>query len=237
MYDWAHVYVNDGLADVELGQCMKHLQGARAHSTFAELGQYIDRFTLPKSSPSVTRLFTASANKNNLRKGGFTCSAGEFLTLTPIALRYFERVAMQRGECMAQVASMVAVLKVVVLLTSIKTGTVSAEALTEAIKTHLVLYKAAYGDAEIRPKHHFALHLGPMLARFPFLLSTFVNERRHRVVKRYTRDRRTLQSFDLGTIEDIRYHYARTISRAKHMPMSNTKIIEYIHTYKHMKKI
>ena len=211
MFDWAHVYVNDGLADVELGQCMKALQGARAQSTFDELGHYVARFTLPKSAPSLARLFTASANKNNLRKGGFTCSASEFLTLTPIALRYFERVAMHRPECSPEVASMVVVLKVVVLLASVKTCTVSAEALTEAIKTHLVLYKAAYGDAGIRPKHHFALHLGPMLARFPFLLSTVVNERRHRVVKRYTRDRRNLQSFDLSTIEDISYHCDRII--------------------------
>ena len=101
MFVLGHAYVNGSLTDQELGQCMKHLQGARAHSTFAELGQYIDRFTLPKSSPSVTRLFTASANKNNLRKGGFTCSAGEFLTLAPIALRYFERVAMHMGRVLA----------------------------------------------------------------------------------------------------------------------------------------
>ena len=50
------------------------------------------------------------------------------------------------------------------------------------------------------------LHLGPMLARLPFMLATFVNERKHRVVKKYTRDRRSLQSFDLGAIEEITCH-------------------------------
>ena len=92
------------------------------------------------------------------------------------------------------------------MLIKLKTCTVSAGSLAEAINTQLGFYKAAYGDAGIRPKHHQALHLGPMLARCPFMLSTFVNERRHRAVKKYTRDRRTLKSFDLGTIEEIACH-------------------------------
>ena len=33
MFDWAHVYLNDGLADSELGQCMKRLHTAKAAST------------------------------------------------------------------------------------------------------------------------------------------------------------------------------------------------------------
>ena len=107
---------------------------------------------------------------------------------------------------MTWVASMVAVLQVVVLLLDLKAGTVSADALTTAILRHLGLYSIAYGDSAVRPKHHFALHLGPMLRRFPFLLSTFVHERKHRVVKKYTRDRRNLQSWDLGAIEEITCH-------------------------------
>ena len=206
MFDWAHVYVNDGLADLEFGKCMKVLHSHRTDSTYSELGQYIARFTLPKKAVSITRLFTDAANKNNLRKGGFICSGSEFLMLTPIALRYFERVVAARDQCMPWVVSLIAVLKVVVMLIRLKTCSVSDVALTEAIKTHLVLFKAAYGEDGIRPKHHQALHLGPMLARFPFLLSTFVNERRHRVVKKHTRDRRNLRSFDLGTIEEITCH-------------------------------
>ncbi len=206
MFDWAHVYVNDGLADEEFGRCMKALQQHRAASCYRELEQYVATFTLPKCSPSIIRLFSESASKNNLRKGGFTCSGSEFLTLAPIALRYFQRVAVPRNQCMKQVASLIAVLEVVVLLTKLKSGTVSPAALTLAVEQHLELYKKAYGESAVRPKHHFALHLGAMLQRFPFLLSTFVHERKHRVVKKYTRDRRNLRSWDLGAIEEITCH-------------------------------
>ena len=58
----------------------------------------------------------------------------------------------------------------------------------------------------MRPKHHYALHLPDMLRRFGFLLSTFTQERKHRIVKRYTKDRKNLKNWDLGVIEDITCH-------------------------------
>ena len=54
MFDWAHDYVNDGLADDELGRCMKVFHSSRTASTYRELEQYIARFTLPKSCASIT---------------------------------------------------------------------------------------------------------------------------------------------------------------------------------------
>ena len=206
MFDWAHVYVNDGLADDEFGKCMKVLHSSRSASTYTELEQYVARFTLPKASPTIVRLFSESANKNNLRKASFTCSGSEFLTLAPIALRYFERVVVPRNQCQKSVASLVAVLQVVSVLINLKTCKVSSETLTRTITHHLALFKEAYGDGAVRFKHHCALHLGPMLGRFPFLMSTFVHERKHRVVKKYTRDRRNLQSWDLGAIEEVTCH-------------------------------
>ena len=213
MYDWAHAYVNDGVADEEFGRCMKVLHSDRTGSSYRELREYVARFTLPKSAPAVNRLFSDSAIKNNLRKGSFTCSGSEFLTLAPIALRYFERVVAARNRCMEMVTSMIAVLQVVVILIELKSGTVSADTLTAAIKKHLDLFKAAYGDSAVRPKHHFALHLGPMLARFPFLMSTFVHERKHRLVKKYTRDRRNLTNWDLGAIEEVTCHQLWELDR------------------------
>jgi len=45
-----------------------------------------------------------------------------------------------------------------------------------------------------------------MLQRFGFLLATFTHERKHRLVTRYTRDRKNLSTWDLGAIEDITCH-------------------------------
>ena len=104
------------------------------------------------------------------------------------------------------VDSMIAVLVVVMLLQSCRTGQVTADELMSAIVAHLVLCMAAYGPEFFRPKHHYALHLPDMLRRFGCLLSTFVQERKHRLVTRYGRDRRSRKSFETGVIEDITCH-------------------------------
>jgi hypothetical protein len=58
----------------------------------------------------------------------------------------------------------------------------------------------------MKSKNHYVLHLPTMLRRHGTLVSTLTNERRHRVVKRSTRPRRNLQSFDIGVVEDITTH-------------------------------
>lgn len=64
MFDWAHLYVHDGLADVEFGLAMSALQKAsRGTTSFAECGNVISRFELPKSAPSLGHLFTDEKTK------------------------------------------------------------------------------------------------------------------------------------------------------------------------------
>ena len=55
----------------------------------------------------------------------------------------------------------------------------------------------------MRPKRHFALHLPDMLRCFWMLVSTLTNERRHRVVTRYTRLRLNVKMWDLSVVEEI----------------------------------
>ena len=55
----------------------------------------------------------------------------------------------------------------------------------------------------MRPKHHYVLHLPGQLATHGILIATMTMERKHRVVKRYLRPRRTLKSFELGVVEEV----------------------------------
>lgn len=207
MLDWAHIYVHNGLADVEFGLCMKKFVSSRSKNTsFQELGEYVSSFTFPKGCPQPGHLFTESANANNSAKGSFSCSGSEFLTLVPIIHRYFSRVVLPRGIHVAYVQSLLAVLHVVMLLSAVKTGTVTSDELQQAIVAHLVLFKLTYGDDLFRPKHHYALHLPGMLAWFGFLLATFTHERKHRLVTRYGRDRKNLKAWDKSMVEEITCH-------------------------------
>jgi uncharacterized protein (UPF0332 family) len=213
MWDWGHCYVCDGLADVEFGAFMKHMHTNRTEATYAELQSYSEGWSLPKSLPKVTQLFDETAARNNLRKGSFTSSASEFLTLIPILIRYLTVICIARGACTPQVRSLAACLFVLELLQAIKRGVVDPDSLHYAIERHLKLFVEAYGDEFVRPKHHYVLHLGTMLRFFGTLLATFVNERKHRRVKQYSRDRHSLKSWELGCLEEITCHQVHEMSR------------------------
>jgi hypothetical protein len=206
MFDGAHVYVHDGLGDSELGQMMKVFFSHRSPTSFRELGQYVDTFNFPKGATSLTHLFSASANQNNSKKGSFSCTGSEFLTLAPVLSRYLRHVALPRGQFLDHINSMLSVLDVVAMLQAVKTGTIHPDELEKAIVQHLQLYKLCDGAKAFRPKHHYALHLPHMLRHHGFLLMTFTHERKHRLVTRYTRDRRNLKNWDSGAIEEITCH-------------------------------
>jgi len=206
MFDWAHTYVCEGLADVEFGMCMKELHSKRTPSSLEECANYVGTFTFPKAAPDVGHLFSETNNKNNYRKGTFSSNASEFLTLAPILKRYMENVVAGRGACMAFVTSCIAVLLVVELLQAIKACDLSPDELEAAIFRHFEMFLIAYGAAHVRPKHHYAIHLPAMLRKFGFLLSTFTHERKHKTVKKYTQGRRNLTSWDEGVVEDVTCH-------------------------------
>ena len=107
---------------------------------------------------------------------------------------------------MEYVHSLRAALRVIEILQAVKTGSVDPDELESAIKKHFDLFKAAYGESEVRPKHHYALHLAAQLRLFGTLITTLTHERRHRLFKKYCRDRRNLQSWELGALEDITCH-------------------------------
>ena len=71
------------------------------------------------------------------------------------------------------------------------------------IESYLDRFKALYGKDQCRPKHHYILHLPQVLARHGDLVSTLTNERRHKVVKRYTRDRLCGKKWELGSLEEV----------------------------------
>ena len=100
--------------------------------------------------------------------------------------------------------SMLRCLDVLELCHSLKACDISSHRLQRTIHDHLDAAYEVYGRDYARPKAHFVLHLPEQLERHGCLLSTLVNERRHRVVKRYTRDRCGVQArWEVGALEEI----------------------------------
>ena len=233
MFDWAHVYVADGLLDTEFGACMKQMhtsitQHRMVHGcTYAALHEYMERWTMPQARGNPQRLLDADHARKHLKSGDFASTASEMLTIAPVVARFMRNVAKPQldGTWMQPyVDSLIACLHVVYLLQAVKVaGFVSPGELRGAIEKHLALFIAAYGDDAIRPKHHFALHLPHMLYLFGFLISTFTHERKHRCFKRYARPRTSGENFELGVLEEMTCHSIWELSQKQWLAFSTSK--------------
>ena len=191
------------------------LSEAKADSKLAEFAEYASTFKFPKcrGDSFLAHLFTKSKIASMLRKdGGWGGTASEFLTIVPVLWRYLTNVVMKRGILLPLVMSMIAVLDVVIMLQGVKCCCVDPANLKRAIKKHIDLYIAAYGKSSIRPKYHYVLHLPWILARFGVLLTTFTLERKHRVVKKYTKFRENLTNWNVCALEEITTHQVWELS-------------------------
>jgi len=204
MYDYAHTYVVGGLIDTEFGMAMKELKRAKAPTTYEALYAFITQFRFPaRQSINAKKLFDAAAIRSHLAANAFKSTASELLTLAPVVNFYMTTVAARQGILLPIVRSLVAGFDALSLLQTVRHGCVTPDVLRDGIRNHLELFKTAYGDAHVRPKHHYACHLARMLELFGTLVSCLAMERLHKVAKRYVAPRRNTTGYELCTLEDV----------------------------------
>ena len=202
MWDWMHNLCEGGLVDKEIGLCVATLKRARAPTTFATISRFVKLFKLPKHLPRIDKLFDASSCAKYLRNEALSCSATQVLTLCPVLAVYFSTFGVSQGYCLDHVHCLLALFHVVSLLDAVRLGIVSPDALAIAVKRHGDLYVQCYGERLVRPKHHYTQHLPDMFRRWGILLSCWVHERHHRLLIRWTENRRNSCSRTSTTIHD-----------------------------------
>ena len=148
------------------------------------------------------------------------------MQLAPILHSYFNEVVRPREletDMLPYIDSMLACLECILLLQSTRTGTVGPDELMKAIVKHLRLHLRSWGEDYVKPKHHYALHLPDMLDRFGYLLTSWVQERKHRLVSKYGRDRHNAKNFDSGIIEDVTCHQLWELQRPFYFAAAEAK--------------
>jgi hypothetical protein len=217
MWDWMHVYVSDGVFSSELKELMCCL--GRAGLGGNSFNTYLQHWVWPKGYASADKLCSPSASSTDHSPSG---SASEMLSVAPVLAKYLQDVVAQTQTAPDEVASALALCRVVVLLSVVAHGLVCPDMLEGAIVEHLRLHQVAYGETLWRPKHHFAVHLPGMLSKHGTLISSFVMERKHRVLKRMANPRHNTTSFAKGLLEDVTLQHLYDLEQ----PPSPTELLE-----------
>ena len=171
----------------EVTLLLQVLAGAGVHQE--EIGQYLRTFVWPTflggRAVDATKLFD---KKVDLSKDKFKSSASEALSLYPVLNEFVKQLPPERAT-----EEVVAARKVFELLCNVldmlllaaNAGQVDPVNLQRAITLHFAGFINLHGRDVLPPKMHFAMHLPLALARLNFLPSCFVQERRHRQLKRH----------------------------------------------------
>ena len=196
MFDWMHIYLVSGLFNVELHNLMQFMKPFGI--TYDVVHAFLLAWKWPRhlQSPADTFDDGAQGEKDVTH---FKCSASQGLSLYSVLSLFFSR---RREMCTAQIDSFLALCDVLDLLLCTVRDLVSADLLESTIFNHLDLFQLAYGLLNWLHKHHMSTHLGPMLRQFGCLLSCFVHERRHKLVKRYGQDRKNTTNYEAGLVQE-----------------------------------
>ena len=111
-------------------------------------------------------------------------------------------VFLRAGVCVAECNAYVFACDVLDLLVQAAQGTVRGEELRDAVDNFLRACLAANWRQFLHPKFHWMLHLVIELVRFGLLLTCWVHERKHRMVKRFTIDLQNTRKYETSLLSE-----------------------------------
>ena len=92
--------------------------------------------------------------------------------------------------------------------------------------------KSVYGDVLVIPKHHFASDLPDQHERHGTLYSCFTQERRHKRIKKWTKDRTQLRGYETSVMEELAIENCFDLSES----FVTTGALGATHTFKTLRK-
>jgi hypothetical protein len=200
-YDWMHNTFQEGVFTVETQAFLgaAGIQRARVEQMLAD-----DAWRFPGSAEVKARQLHRIFDD---RRVSAECHCAELLGVYGLLRHFIETEVEDVPALQAHRRSFLAICKVLDLLLKAKHGFADARSAASALRAatceHLRLHKAAYGEALVRPKHHWMLDVPEQLARDGLVLDAFVVERTHLKVKAVAEHVRNTRSFEASVLASL----------------------------------
>ena len=195
LYDWMHTLLIEGVFCKELRACIAKLTEDGNGYGIATFRKCLHSFTTPQRIASGSRLCDKNPPDG---------TASEWLSAVPVIRKLcLDFLINLAPDCEGALRSLVACCDVVIALSAGETSRTTPEKLASLIEDYLVLHLAEYMESQFIPKHHYLLHLVGNLNAWAFLLSTFVHERKHRLVKRHAGNKQSMKNMSRNLLEDV----------------------------------
>ena len=210
-HDWMHGLVVKGVCQTLLHALLTQPQQT---CLYEQIRQYVHLWQQPKCRDGdLSKLFSPKRKEANVKAHTFKCSASEMLGILPI-VAYFVQVVLlpvaRRRNCQRLQQACEALLLVAdlvdLLLAASQGRMVEPERILIKVKALLNLCEHSGFKQLMHSKFHWMVHYHQELKRFKTLLTCWVHERKHKLVKCYGAAVFALQHFEKSVISEILAH-------------------------------
>ena len=224
-YDWFHIYVVHGIANIECGLFLKvlHVYGHKLEA----INDFCNRFNWPSQirGSAPKDVFTKRDSDSPLKASGSE-TLNVLVVLRVFILMYVvEEANLElRNAC----ESFFCLCRVLDLCTQISRGRpVPFSDLGGAIRKHLEAFQKMYGIYHWTPKFHMSLHLENMFRRHGTLLSCATHERKHKVLKNFANHHLNAgATWETSLLKDVVYHELSGLRQHSSVPRATVGLLD-----------
>ena len=137
--------------------------------------------------------------------------ASDFLSLNAVLAYFLRAVLIPGGRCLAECRACEALCDIVECMQAVALNIITPVDLRARIDAFYDLCEAAGWRKFMHPKFHWLVHLPQYLQRLGMLLSCFVHERRHRMLKRYADDVKNTRGYERTLLSEITCHHLASL--------------------------
>ena len=236
LFDFFHIYLVHGICNIECGLLLGSLRDAgfpERHIT-----EFLQSFNWPAQTAGSSPKNILQATREK-KTSPLKASVSEMLNFLPV-MRLFllQFVCGNVGAGTQSVCrSFLLMARVLDLLQTVaRGGSTTASELEAAIVEHSRCHLQAYGDEAWVPKHHMGLHLPEFLRRFGTLLSCFVHERKHKIIKRFASQKAdTQKKYEESILMDIMA--VQLTAMKDEMPSTEVRLLQKSKATKQLQKL
>ena len=185
IHDWMHCFLVSGIFQTVMFLLSSALEEKTGTDIYKLLGTCIKQWNQPQSKGSnLEKVFDKKRKVSNKNAGTFKCTASEALGLLPLVSYFLFTMVIPHGHCLAECSAYFALADLIELIQAVPLGRISPDSIAESSSIFISKCIDAKWQARMHTKFHWVLHMPGHLRQHKILPSCFVQERKHRMVKR-----------------------------------------------------
>lgn len=213
VHDWMHTMFVGGVFPVLMGLTLNSLQTEFKTNTYKLLADYMKLWTLPGSiKDDMSSLFSKKRHDANKDAGIFKCTAGEGLGVYPLFAFWLAFTVQPTGACTKAITCFLALADLLDLIQGVIHIESAADLIDDAVSNLLSRCLDCNYVDRMASKFHWLVHFGFHIRKFQeaglgqMLPSCFVQERKHKVAKRYGQGISNTTKFEYSILNEVVCH-------------------------------